>query len=195
MQELRIITKNSLEYQIYGNVAGFCKRRGYKDVSKQYEILEFNNRQISIGMFDWETSDSTGESVYICFICDNSKYTKKDEFEKLINGRSERHIVVILTTGKNIASDRDVEFINGSFSMIRDFDQMFTNRGITVRVVPKDEYDHVANLMKIQLTALPRISITAQEIVYSNAVIGDVIEIIYPSINAGLRDGGYRLVV
>jgi DNA-directed RNA polymerase subunit H (RpoH/RPB5) len=103
--------------------------------------------------------------------------------------------IVILTNKKEIDYQHPVEFIDGSLSMLRNFDKYFEQRGISTTVVDEAEWQRVSSLFKIPKSALPKISKKAHEIVYSEAQVGDVVQMIYPSFNSGLLDGSYRLVV
>lgn len=192
---MKSIVKHSMDYRIYCNIPNLCKRRNYNPIEIEDDILKFNTRCIGVGKFEWTTKDSKGKDILIMFICSSSSYVAKKEFTKLLDRFTADKIIVVFSSSKEIEYHKQVEFIDGSALLMRNFDDLFTKRGISIRVVGKDEWQHISNLYKIPISALPKIIKKAHEIVYSEAEVGDVVELIYPSFNSGLLDGAYRLVV
>jgi len=192
------IIKQSKEFVIYQNIPKFCKSRNIK--LSNYEkigVKDINNIKQSIKIISYEGMQGD-KKIVIHFIMPDSRYTHKADLTKLLSGGNADKYILIFSLIKKISldlHDQDIEFIDGTKYMLRDYPAFFAAQRLEIRKVEQDELDHFMNLYKIpSVRSLPKIDITSHECVYSNLEIGDVVEIKSPSLAAGGIAGTLRLV-
>lgn len=181
MTDLIIETK-SQEFIIHQRILTLAESRGIKLTNyKQLSDSEFNNQYNAVGMFEYEGKKGA-ESINIIFIGISSAYMKKDKLNKLINLTNYDKYIIIITANKKIGIDngeKNVEFLNGRETMLRDYKAFFENRGIKIRIIKPDELKEMTDFLFISdIKRLPTIKSTCHECIYSGAEKGDVIEII-----------------
>lgn len=194
------IIKQEEEYVIHSNIPVLARAKGIELVD--YKILnhsEFKNKAISNGLFDYHGKNKLGENVYIAFITLFSAYLKKEGMNKIVNNHKANKYIIILPTKKIVKIDdvtKNVEFINGSLSMISDFEMFKEKLGLSVRVLDEEETQHYMNLYKIpHKSCLPKIGTDSNEIIYSTGIPGDVVELVYPSYSTGALSGSLNLII
>lgn len=193
MEAITAFQTSSAEWVIYGNLAAFCKSRGYAVQIPKMEPLEFAS-QIVKGQMSFYGKTEDGGDLTIVLIAERSSYLTKSDFKQLIRPGK---MIAILPTHKPITVDPgvEVEFINGRFLLLRDTPEMMKRRGIEYSIVSEEELQLLRTRWASNPTSMPKIAANAAEVVFSNAKKGDILYIRHPSAGPGGYASRYAVVV
>jgi len=150
------------------------------------DVVGFNNKRISSGIFEYSGEDNSGKKVWIGIICENSHYFTMSNLENYIKTLNYDYYIAILTkTKKSKKIIPNCEIIDGTYYLIKNLRKTHNVKGIKIRVLPKDEIENYLKLLYIfNDSTFPKIIETDQTCVWYNAKPGDILEVILPSMIA-----------
>lgn len=197
MTETIIFEKRDLGYKIYKMIPKWCEAKKITLINyENMDMIEFNNRGVANGLFTIEGNDSENHKIWIALILSNSKYNKASELSSFINHLDYHHYYVITIYGKKIKIKIDnITFLNGSECLIRNFTKTMKVKQYKMKILTDQEWENYKKrLTLINKKQLPTIYDIDMKIIWSQAKIGDVVDITYPTYTAGGFSGGLRHV-
>lgn len=201
------IKKLDLDHTIYINLESLLKLRGKTvvgggfDGKEAYPLdeIEFSKRVKSQKYMVLRATSGESHDLTVIIITTGSDFYKKDKLAGLLAKVSTN--VMIVKPSKNkikINSRATVEqVIDGDTYLITDWYAINNEKHRKVRVIKPSEWRDgvIHNNMYVEINELPAISHLAQEAVWYGAAVGDVVEIVSPSLSSnGYTTSAYRVV-
>ena len=194
------ITKDYLEKRIHNNIGVLADAKNIQ-LDEKYEILsgqDYMNKATSVGLFTYEgIRDAT--TFYIVFISQLGKYMKKSHVNAIVSTGNYDQYIIILPIKKSFKIDdpyKNVEFIMGHETMISDVPGCHREFGIYMNILTDEEVTRYMNLLKIpNKSSLPKIKKDDVQIIYSPAIVGDIVQVFRPSLATSFETGELLLVV
>lgn len=195
MASVSTIEKKSIAYVIYRNLPKLFESKNIElEDYVKLDILEFNNKKEANGFFVFN-GKSKNKKIWIAFITTGSKYMKAAELNKYLDNLQEDEIYIITDVKKKIKITKDVKLIDGSKCCIKNLSKSYNKKGYKYRILTNEEKEHYKKVLFLHNDNIfPGILENDPMVIWSNAKVGDLIEITYPTLTAGGYTGCIREV-
>lgn len=182
------IYSKSEDYYVCKNIKHFCDFAGM-DIKESPEYKEGTNKYIYL----CKKGDRTIKIIYIPI---GSRYSKPADLNQLLSADSEfviiknSHIKKIKTTSLSVK----VKVLDSKYFLVNQA-KRFMVCGYKMRIVPKEEVNHIMKLYKIyNIKCFSAISINAHEVIWLDAKLDDIIYLEYPTTASCEVTSNYKIV-
>jgi len=200
MSDFEII-KADLEYTIYCNIGSLAAARGLTIVGNGFDGKE-STYPISDSEFQKKMKQAkyisvrAGDMTFIHVPVGSDMY-KKDKIAGLIGKIQTNKLIIVKPSKVKIRSvPEHVEVINGDHYLMNDWVKANTEKGRSIEVLTPEQWKTgiIYTDQYVEPSELPCIDVLTQEVVWSNAKLGDIIGMTGPSLSSNGYTSKYHRV-
>jgi len=196
MSTISIIKKKPVGFAIYKNIPKLFRAKGIELINySKMNIIEFNNKREANGFFVLE-GKKKDKKIWVAFVTSGSKYMKAGDLNNYIGNITADEYYVITDVKKNIKVDERVNLIDGSKHCIKNLTKTYEKRNYHFKILSDEEKKtYIDKLFLHSKNIFPGILIDDSMIVWSQAKLGDLVEITYPTLTSAGMTGTIREVI
>jgi hypothetical protein len=185
----------SVEYNAYTNIRHLCACRGMTLKGELMSDIGTFNEKISDGFLKLEANDGAGADYIILFIVAGSDYRGGDKLDRLVKSAGNKKIIIMKSGRITLKNNIECEIIEYSRYLLYNWAEVMAAKGRSLRLVSDDEFEKEwQSKFYIHKHNLPLLSIESHEVVWHGLKLGDVVELIGPSMSSSGMTSSLRLV-